>query len=101
MPSSLTCPGDADLLAVAAGEEPSEELQKHLEECRSCSVRLDRFRSEFELFRQKGSFVKRVGATGFEPVSARHFPPSLHSPLVHFARVGPTTPKQVGSGMPM
>jgi len=30
MPSSLTCPDDADLLAVAAGEEPSEELQKHL-----------------------------------------------------------------------
>ena len=62
MPSSLTCPDDADLLAVAAGEEPSEELQKHLEECSSCSVRLDRFRSEFELFRQKGSFVNPFSA---------------------------------------
>jgi hypothetical protein len=64
MPSSLTFPDDADLLAVAAGEEHSEELQKHLEECSSCWMRLDQFRSEVELFRQRGSFVKRVGATG-------------------------------------
>jgi hypothetical protein len=42
MPSSPTCPDDADLLAVAAGEEPSAELRAHLAVCPHCPGRLER-----------------------------------------------------------
>ena len=52
MPSSLTCPDDAELLAVAAGEEPSAELREHLADCSSCRSRLERFRAELALLRE-------------------------------------------------
>ena len=31
MTSNLTCPSEDELLAVAAGEEPSDELRRHLD----------------------------------------------------------------------
>jgi hypothetical protein len=40
MPSSLTCPEEAELLAVAAGEEASHELRMHLAGCPLCRERL-------------------------------------------------------------
>ena len=46
MPSSLTCPEDPELLAVAAGEEPADELREHVDGCRECQTRLGRCKAE-------------------------------------------------------
>jgi hypothetical protein len=74
MTSSLTCREDAELLAVAAGEEPSEELRKHLDECPSCSARLARYRAEVELFRQEALALSSpplaVSSLTAEPVTS-------------------------------
>jgi hypothetical protein len=52
MPSSLTCPSEEELLAVAAGEEPSDELRRHLAECPSCRERLEQLQAERALLRK-------------------------------------------------
>jgi predicted Ser/Thr protein kinase len=52
MPSSLTCPSEEELLAAAAGEEPSDELRRHLAECPSCRGRLERRRAELAQLRK-------------------------------------------------
>jgi predicted Ser/Thr protein kinase len=52
MTSSLTCPDDAELLAIAAGEEPPAELQRHLDGCPRCGARLERYKAEVAAFRE-------------------------------------------------
>jgi serine/threonine protein kinase len=51
MPSSLTHPEDPELLAVAAGEEPSEALRAHLAACGRCREQVEQYKVEMELFR--------------------------------------------------
>jgi serine/threonine protein kinase len=46
MPSSLTCPSDEELLAVAAGEEPADDSRHHLAGCPMCRERLENLRGE-------------------------------------------------------
>jgi eukaryotic-like serine/threonine-protein kinase len=53
MPSSLTCPDDAELLAVASGESISEGLRTHLGDCSKCRERLERFQAELALLREQ------------------------------------------------
>jgi predicted Ser/Thr protein kinase len=53
MPSTATCPDEAELLAVAAGERPSAELQLHLASCSKCRERLEQFQSELSLLREE------------------------------------------------
>ena len=55
MPSSLTCPEDPELLAVASGEEPSEAFRAHLAGCSRCREQVDRYRVEMELLRAGAS----------------------------------------------
>src|SRR3954471_17299684 len=52
MPSSLTCPEEAELLAVTAGEEPSDELRMHLSGCPLCLERLGQLNLEVAMFRE-------------------------------------------------
>jgi hypothetical protein len=52
MPSILTCANDVDLLAVAAGEGPSEELRIHLVQCPICRERVEEFRAQMAVFRE-------------------------------------------------
>ncbi len=49
MPSSLTCPDDAELLAAAAGELMGEGLQAHLGQCTRCRNRLEQIEAELAL----------------------------------------------------
>ena len=53
MVSSPTCPGDAELLALVVGEEPSEELREHLDACPKCLGRLERLRTEVAVVRER------------------------------------------------
>jgi predicted Ser/Thr protein kinase len=52
MTSSLTCPDDAELLAVVAGEVPSDELRQHLDRCPMCAARRERLRADLAAFRE-------------------------------------------------
>jgi hypothetical protein len=58
MPSSLTCPEEAELLAVAAGEDPSVELRMHLSGCPLCRELLGKL--EFDI-----ALLKQVSPDGF------------------------------------
>ena len=51
MPSSLTCPEDHELLALAAGEEPPEELRAHLAGCSRCREQVEQYRVQMRLLR--------------------------------------------------
>ena len=42
MPSSLTCPDEADLLALAMGEPVAAAIAAHVAGCTSCQTRLER-----------------------------------------------------------
>jgi serine/threonine protein kinase len=69
MPSSLTCPDDGELLAVAAGEAPSAELRKHLAECPECRARQEQFQAELAVFRQMPPAAFLSPCTAGEPAS--------------------------------
>ena len=51
MPSSLTCPEEAELLALAMGEPVPAEVAAHLAECPSCQSRLEQLKAEVALLR--------------------------------------------------
>ena len=49
---SVTCPSEAQLLAVAAGGSADASLEFHLRECPECRKRLGRLKSEVEGLRE-------------------------------------------------
>ena len=51
MPSSLTCPDETELLALAMGEPVPAEVDAHLAGCASCQTRLERLKAEVALLR--------------------------------------------------
>ena len=67
MPSSLTCPDDAELLAVASGDEPSPALRGHLADCSKCRERLEHFHAGVGLLRRAASQAGPAGSTAREP----------------------------------
>jgi predicted Ser/Thr protein kinase len=69
MPSGPICPGDAELLAVAAGDEPPPDLRAHLADCSRCRERLDRFGAEVALLQSRLPEAPRVPSTANEPAS--------------------------------
>jgi len=69
MPSSLTCPAEAELLAVAAGEEPSEELRAHLSRCPTCPGRLEQLKAELAALRERAPEAPLSPATASEPAA--------------------------------
>jgi len=64
MPSSPTCPDDAELLAAAAGEPMLEEVRSHLDQCLACRERLEQIRAELALLQH------RVPADALAPATA-------------------------------
>lgn len=46
MARTTTCPREADLLALAVGDEPPPRLLAHLESCPPCRVVVRRLRAE-------------------------------------------------------
>ncbi len=51
MPSSQTCPEEAELLRLAMEDAVPAELAAHAEGCADCRSRIDRAREELALFR--------------------------------------------------
>jgi hypothetical protein len=72
MPSSLTCPEEPELLAVAAGEEPSEELRMHFAGCPLCRERLGQLNIEVAMFRETALIAEGCPSTvdGTDDVAA-------------------------------
>jgi hypothetical protein len=69
MPSVQACPEEAELLAVAAGEVPSETLKAHLADCSRCRERLGQIRSELALLRDRPSPAPLAPSTAMQPRS--------------------------------
>ena len=75
MPSSLTCPDDAELLALAMGDPVPAEVTAHVAGCPSCQSRLEQLKAEVALLRadqQEGSFPPSLSpapSTVSEPMS--------------------------------
>jgi predicted Ser/Thr protein kinase len=69
MDSTLTCPDEAELLAVATGESISQELRAHLADCSNCRVRLEQFQAEVLLLREQPAEPRLAPATASEPAS--------------------------------
>jgi hypothetical protein len=58
MPSSPTCPEEAELLGLAMEDPPPAEVAAHLAGCASCQSRLERLKAEVALlrgYRQEGA----------------------------------------------
>jgi eukaryotic-like serine/threonine-protein kinase len=53
MPSRATCPDEAELLTVAAGEPASADLQRHLVDCSKCRNQLEQLRREVAGLREQ------------------------------------------------
>ncbi len=64
---SLTCPDDAELLAVVVGEGPSEELREHLDVCPKCPGRLEQLRTEVAVLRERPPEAPLSPSTAGEP----------------------------------
>jgi hypothetical protein len=71
MLSSRTCPDDAELLAVASGEEPWDALRAraHLAAWSNCSERLDRLRHELAVLRERAPEAPLSPSTASGPAS--------------------------------
>jgi hypothetical protein len=67
MPSSLTCPDDAELLAVASGDELSPGQRGHLADCSRCRERLERFHAGVGLLRPAASQAGPAASTASGP----------------------------------
>ncbi len=52
MPSTLACPEENELLALAMGETVADVVTSHVDECPSCQATLERLRAELALLRQ-------------------------------------------------
>jgi hypothetical protein len=83
MPSSLTCLSDEELLAIAAGEEPSSELRDHLDRCPECSERLRRCKAEVAELRRASPIAAASGpgaaAATTDPATADSRPVRLET----------------------
>jgi predicted Ser/Thr protein kinase len=71
MPLSLTCPDDAELLAVASGDPPSAELKAHLADCPTCRKRLELLRVEVGLLRGRPPVAPLIPSTASDPAFDR------------------------------
>ena len=71
MPSTLACPDEAELLALAMGEPVAAAVTAHVAECASCQAKLDRFQAEVASLRQNH-------AHGTTPPSTEHDPAVDH-----------------------
>jgi serine/threonine protein kinase len=88
MTSSLTCPSDEELLAIAAGEEPSSALRDHLDRCAECSERLRRCMAEV-LELRRASPIAAASYPG--TAEAATDPPTSDGRPVH---LGTTEPRE-------
>jgi hypothetical protein len=80
MPSSPTCPNEAELLALAAGEEPAPGLGAHLAECPWCRERLEQLNAEVAVLRRRPLDAlldaSTAGAPASDPATTDIPPPS-------------------------
>jgi hypothetical protein len=52
MPTTLVCPEENELLALAMGEPGLAAITAHVDECPSCKATLERLQAEVALLRQ-------------------------------------------------
>jgi len=69
MATTLVCPEEAELLALAAGEEPSEELRAHLSRCPTCPGRLEQLKAELAELREGAPGAPLSPATASGPAA--------------------------------
>ncbi len=55
MPSTLTCPDEAELLPLAMGDPVADEVIAHLAGCLACQSRLEILKAEVALLRAEQS----------------------------------------------
>jgi hypothetical protein len=61
MTSTLACPDEAVLLALAIGEPVAAAVSAHMDECASCQASRDRLRAEVALLRQNEGHPPQKG----------------------------------------
>ncbi len=69
MASILKCPDEAELLAVAAGDEVPDELRRHLDQCSHCSELVGQYRSLVGAMRNGDLGASCAAATAGEPAA--------------------------------
>src|SRR5579872_3576615 len=88
----MVCPNDEALLAIASGDEPSAELQSHLQECSRCMRKINGLKLEVK------ELQKAFGSTeeDLKP-RPRSSPPISHITSDHSAKQGPSSdPEKIG-----
>ncbi len=68
MPSTLTCPDETDLLALAMGEPVSAALTAHVAGCTRCQAKRDRLQAEVALLRDNRQKAPLSPSTLNEPM---------------------------------
>ncbi len=69
MPSILTCPDEAELLAVAAGDEVSDDVRQHLDQCPRCPELVQHYRALVVALRNGEPGASLVPSTASELTS--------------------------------
>jgi hypothetical protein len=57
MTTTLTCPDETELLALAMREPVAAEVTAHADGCAMCRTRLDRLQAEVALLRQNHGYA--------------------------------------------
>jgi hypothetical protein len=63
MPANLTCPDEDELIAMAFGKEPAEDVRQHLAACPGCRERLEKKGSELAELRAAAAAASSLPST--------------------------------------
>src|SRR5208283_2769681 len=92
MPSSLTCPDEAELPALAMGDPGPAEVTAHLAGCPSCQSRLEQLKAEVVLLRadrQEGAFSPSLSPAPLTVSEAMSHPDATNGQVEHADATAP------------
>ncbi len=89
MTSTLACPNEAELLALAMGETVAAAVTAHVAGCASCQAQLDRFQAEVASLRQTDTVGPAPASTEHDPAAEHDAEPAGASATRHWTSADP------------
>ena len=91
MTTTLACPNEAELLALAMGEPVAPAATAHVGTCALCRATLERLQSEVALLRRNRECVPAPPSTERDPAAAREGDPADAGTTTDWSPSGPPT----------
>lgn len=89
MTTTLTCPDEAELLALAIGEPVAAAVTAHVGGCARCRARLEKLQAEVALLRQNHGHRTTLPSTELDPTVDRDVEPPSVGPTQEWSSVDP------------